>query len=176
VSGEKKMDKKIFISKIRELANIISGRFSVHINDFFGNVTDIDVPDEKVFVMGQDIHSQFKCNAYIFYTEFFLDGRDVSIILYIREESMKCLTEDSYSFFNEIGDDIKFIISEIVQIFAESDDLCLEKFSFNREFLESIFNSEVSKRTKDKDDFNFIFNNIFLKKDKKDFGGILVFF
>lgn len=169
------MESELFRSKIRELSNIISGRFSVHINEIFGSITDIEVPNEHSFMLGKE-YNEFSCEAYIFYTEFILDQKDVSIILFIKKNILDSIISDTQDFFMEIGEDIKFIICEIVRIFSESDDFTLEKFSFNCDFLSSIFSDELQKRMKVDDNIDFISNKIFLKPEKKDFGGILVFY
>ncbi|MCK9224283.1 MAG: hypothetical protein M0R46_02640 [Candidatus Muirbacterium halophilum] len=170
------MNNDIFNSKISELTNIISGRISVHINDFFGNITDIELPNVNSYITGELINRKFQCNAYVFYTEFFLDKKDISVLLYINKHIADNLNHNSKCFFDEISDDIKFILCEILKIFAENDNFNLKKYTFNCDFLESFFNNEVQKRTKDKDNFDYIFNNIFLREEKTDFGGILVFF
>jgi hypothetical protein len=161
------MDLNDFRDKMSEFINIFSGRFCVHLNEYFGNLADIGVPRNVDGAV--EIERMSSIPVLMFRTEFLMDGKDISVLLYMDRDEFSRHITDAEDFFSEIYQDIDYIFSEIADVFSEGEYTVLDT-TMHSDQMEKIINKDNLKGSE------FLFNNIFRVKDRSDIGGLMIFY
>ncbi|PLX18744.1 MAG: hypothetical protein C0601_03990 [Candidatus Muiribacterium halophilum] len=153
-------------SKVREITNIVAGRFVVVFNEFFGGILDIGVPVEQKNI--EDL--ELKKHPYLSFLARIDTGKGyISILFMVLKEEFSNFSENPEEFFSELFDGMENVILDTLDSMELGDEIKINKIEFIPDD-ENVLDKEMSCRKAD----GFSFAPIFFKEDKREFCGLFV--